>query len=122
MNLLKETLNALSTSGKKEKDVLWVGNATHECDWSAFKILADTDYDSGFGAAEVAQDLLIVGQDWWLERHEYDGSEWWEYKETPKKPQEKILLKALTVEQAEAEGFKVSCGWESLLTLNGLAE
>lgn len=29
---------------------------------------------------------MIVGDDWWMERHEYDGSEWWEFKELPKKP------------------------------------
>ena len=33
---------------------------------------------------QVADDLVVVGDSWWLERHEYDGSEWWEYKEKPK--------------------------------------
>ena len=31
-------------------------------------------------------DLLIVGDDWWLERHEYDGAEWWEFKTLPCEP------------------------------------
>lgn len=26
---------------------------------------------------------MVVGDDWWLERHEYDGSEWWEFKRLP---------------------------------------
>lgn len=39
----------------------------------------DTEYDSGFGGEE------LFGKIWfwdysWLERAEYDGSEWWEYK------------------------------------------
>jgi len=31
-----------------------------------------------------------VGDDWWLERHEYDGSEWWVFQKLPIKPQNKI--------------------------------
>ena len=27
--------------------------------------------------------LKNLGRDFWLERHEYDGSEWWEYKSIP---------------------------------------
>jgi hypothetical protein len=29
--------------------------------------------------------IIVVGKDWWLERHEYDGSEWWEFKTMPDK-------------------------------------
>lgn len=74
------------------------------------------------GSPQVAEDLLIVGDTWCLERHEYDGSEWWEYKELPKEPTETIALKAVTVEQAEQLNFDVSCGWENLLSLNGMGE
>ena len=41
---------------------------------------------NGFGGAEVNENLFVVGADWWLERHEYDGSEWWEFKTLPTKP------------------------------------
>ena len=119
MNLLKDTLEELQQNGKTEADVRWVGNKTHKATWNAFKSVADTEFDGGFGFAKVAQDLLIVGDNWWLERHEYDGSEWWEYKELPKEPIETIDLKALTVDQAEALGYDVSCGWENLLSVNG---
>jgi len=44
------------------------------------------EYDSGYGATKVAKDLVIVGEDWWLERCEYNGSEWWEFKTLPVKP------------------------------------
>jgi hypothetical protein len=30
--------------------------------------------------------LQLVGETFWIERAEYDGSEWWEYKEIPKRP------------------------------------
>jgi hypothetical protein len=31
-------------------------------------------------------DLIIVGDNWWLERKEYDGSEWFEFKKKKKEP------------------------------------
>jgi hypothetical protein len=45
------------------------------------------EYDSGFGGQE------LFGYVWfedgtWLERGEYDGSEWWEHKTCPEIPQE----------------------------------
>ena len=30
-----------------------------------------------------ATDLVLVGDGWWIERCEYDGSEWWEFKTIP---------------------------------------
>lgn len=35
----------------------------------------------------VATDLVLVGDDWWIERAEYDGSEWWEFKSIPVRKQ-----------------------------------
>lgn len=120
-NLLKETLDVLEQINKKETDVKWVGTKTHKTTWEDFKKIADVVYDDGFGSAEVAQDLLVVGKNWWLERGEYDGSEWWDYKEFPKEPTKIIKLRALTVDQAIELGCPISCGWESLLRINGLS-
>lgn len=39
-------------------------------------------YDSGFGCQEVFG-YIVFKDGSWFERHEYDGSEWWEYKEKP---------------------------------------
>ena len=85
-NLKKETLHILREFGKTKKDVRWVGCEQFTIDTDLFWELADRKYDEGYGAAEVAPDLLVVGDDWWLERHEYDGSEWWEFKRLPEKP------------------------------------
>lgn len=94
-NLLKETLSELKDNGKKEKDVKWVGNLKQKTTWDNFKKIANIDYDSGYGGQEVATDLLIVGDNWWMERHEYDGSEWWEFKQLPKEPSETVELKTV---------------------------
>jgi hypothetical protein len=120
-NLLKETLEELEAKGKKESDVKWVGTSTHKTTWEDFKRIADVEYEAGYGAPKVAQDLLIVGENWWLERSEYDGSEWWNYKELPKEPTEIIELKALTVNQADDLGYDVTGGWENLLSINGIS-
>lgn len=92
MNLLNETLEILKENNLEPKDVLWVGNSEVKTDWENFAKIADIDYDSGFGGQEVATDLIVVGQNWWLERHEYDGSEWWEFKQQPKEPETKVTL------------------------------
>jgi hypothetical protein len=85
-NLLKETIEKLKEYDKTPEDVAWVGtiSGTSQCTWEAFTRMANQDYDSGFGGQEVRDPLVIVGKNWWLERHEYDGSEWWEFKQTPK--------------------------------------
>jgi len=92
MNLLQETKNIIKFFGKFQKDVEWVGTQHVFMSWGSFKKWADVDYDNSFGGEVINPDLLVVGEDWWLERHEYDGSEWWEYKEKPEKPLHKQTL------------------------------
>ena len=52
------------------------------------EVARKTNYDSGYGSAEIRGDLVIVGWNWWLERREYDGAEWWELKTMPFIPNE----------------------------------
>lgn len=92
-NLLIETIEILSRHGKELSDVQWVGNTKFHTTWKNFADIANVEYDNGYGCAEVASDLVIVGDTWWLERHEYDGSEWWEFKERPNLPQEEKEFK-----------------------------
>lgn len=89
-NLLKETENILAQNGKTFGDVLWCGTVNEFMSVAKFKELAAISYDDGFGAQEIATDLIVVGKDFWLERHEYDGSEWWEFKTMPVKPKKEF--------------------------------
>ena len=107
MNLKTETLEVLKHHKKSVDSVVWVGCEEFCIPTEDFWKLADREYDDGYGSAEVAPDLLVVGEDWWLERHEYDGSEWWEFKELPKKPFETRKVKSV-----------ISWGWETLEELN----
>jgi hypothetical protein len=46
----------------------------------------DFEYDNGFGGQELFGTIWLMKENTWLERGEYDGSEWWAYKECPKIP------------------------------------
>ena len=85
MNLLNETRDILVSNNKTFDDVLFVGDkATHtKMIVKEFLEHANVEYNDGFGSEEINTDLILVGKDFWLERHEYDGSEWWEYKSMP---------------------------------------
>lgn len=87
VNLKNETLYVLHKHGKKKADVRWVGCEDFKIPLEDFWRQADEEYDNSYGCTEVAQNLLVCGDDWWMERHEYDGSEWWEFKEQPKEPE-----------------------------------
>lgn len=94
-NLKSETLEILKKYNKSYFDIKWVGCRSFKISIEEFWELADRMYDAGYGNAEVAEDLLVVGENWWLERHEYDGAEWWEYKEIPEKPETIISVPTL---------------------------
>ena len=85
-NLLEETISIIAKNGKNLEEINWIGSKDGYIDKELFFKLANVEYYPGFGASEVATDLLIVADNWWLERHEYDGSEWWEFKTSPLKP------------------------------------
>lgn len=93
-NLLEETIKILNDCGKTEDDVLWVGCCEDWASccpdvkntWEWFKSKADFEYDDGYGHEEINMSLVVVGKDFWLERNNYDGSEWWEFKQMPVEP------------------------------------
>ena len=86
-NLLVETLESIKVSGRGAADVAWVGSrdGKYAISWGNFSIIAEaTNYDNGYGGHEIALDLVVVFRDGsWLERGEYDGSEWWAFAATP---------------------------------------
>lgn len=90
-NLLQETVEVLFENNKIPNDVKWVGTREIKFTWDKFAELSNEEYDNGYGGQLVASNLIIVGDNWWLERHEYDGSEWWEFKEMPITPERDIV-------------------------------
>lgn len=87
MNLLTETLNVFARFTKTPEDVKAVISCKCVCTWQEFCILADIEYDAGYGLVEVDPSLTILFKDnTWLYRDTYDGSEWWEYAVVPQVP------------------------------------
>lgn len=84
-NLLDETIEVLKRHNKTHLDVYFVADSLYCATWNDFSDAArNINYDPGYGSVEINPFLKVVGADWWLERHEYDGAEWWEYKTMPK--------------------------------------
>lgn len=83
-NLWEETIEFLKENDKTFEDVLFIQGEDFKVTKENFEIVAKkTNYNAGFGAQHVATDLVLVGDGWWIERSEYDGSEWWEFKTIP---------------------------------------
>lgn len=101
MNLLKETMSVLDRHGKSIGDIVWVGCSDFKISMDQFLDLSNKTYDDGYGTQEVARDLIVCGSDFWLERHEYDGSEWWEFKTLPKEPKETRKVTRVTGDYSE---------------------
>lgn len=97
-NLLKETESVLKEYGKTFKDIIWIGSEDGYISLETFKKLANVEYDDDFGGQEVASDLIIVGDNFYMTRGEYDGSEWWVYHSMDlfKKPKNELKVIRLT--------------------------
>jgi len=119
-NLLQETIEILKSHGKTPDDVLWCGSDSFGWfTWKDFEeIASDAYYDEGFGAQEVAYDLLVVGKDFWLKRREYDGAEDWEFLTLPERPTTYKKPVALTVHQTYEKFGDNRVGWRPLEDLN----
>ena len=114
MNLLQETIKAMNDSGHAPEDVIFIGSekSGHSCSWLEFQAIADAEYHAGYGVQEVADDLIIVfddGSRMW--RHEYDGSECWDYVAPFVAPKETKKITRLIVP-------KSMIGWKSLEAIN----
>lgn len=83
MTLKDETLKCLKQFKRDPSGVRFVLFGDHHCTFDEFLKASDFEYDSGYGTVGIIESLKIVGDDWWLERAEYDGSEWWEFKTVP---------------------------------------
>lgn len=83
--LLEETKAKLKASEVSASDVVGVITEDGWCTWAEFEKISNFYYDSGYGYPEVDMSLKVLGPDWWLERREYDGAEWWEFCRTPTK-------------------------------------
>lgn len=96
INLYEETMKVLKENGKSLNDIKFIRGDDFDITVDNFiEVAKKTDYNAGFGAAEVATDLKIVGEDWFLQRREYVGSEWWEFTTIPTRTNKIVNIKKL---------------------------
>ena len=92
-NLLKETIEVLRVNGKALSDIRWIGSEAGYIDMETFGELANICYENRSWIPVIAIDLMIVGDDWWLERIEYNDYERWDFKTMPTMPTERLKPK-----------------------------
>jgi hypothetical protein len=114
MNLKDETITAIHASGHTPEQIVFIGSESsgHRCTWVEFLILADREYDWGYGSQKVASDLIVVfddGQQLW--RSEFDGSEEWTFSTPFEMPEENHPIRSLFAEDAGMIGW---AGLESI--------
>lgn len=67
--------------GESPDTIVYIGDGVNKCTWEEFRVLANLDYDNGYGEQEIASKLFIVFSDLSaIDRVEYEGSEWWSRK------------------------------------------
>ena len=113
INLLQETLDELKANGKTPDDVRWVGTDDAYFDWQQFTSWGNFSYSNDFGKTEIDLELVVVGDDWWLERSEWGGAEAWHYKTLPTRPKRRWVtspIRAMTFRFDELEANTVVDG------------
>ena len=89
-NVIEELRNELISIDKTDKDILKIYIHLHKGYTDDYKssyvvfekyedIPTDLIYSAGYGGQEL-YGFILFKDGTWLERGEYDGSEWWEYK------------------------------------------
>ena len=121
MNLWLETIEDLRINGKTWEDVLKVGTKNGYIKKELFeKIAKETNYDNGYGASKIANDLVIEGKNFRMVRVEYDGNEWWRFISFECFIGNKELqnIKVLSVEKSNEIFGNEYIGWVNLEDLN----
>ena len=113
-NLYDETVTILERHNKTIADIEYIGSSETKINTDkALELMKGTNYDSGYGSQEIADNLMIKGNDFIMTRGEYDGSEWWEYMDPDT---------SLPQVERDIKSFEANIGWESLEEINGLED
>lgn len=85
INLLKETTHILEQHKKTLNDIeyIYLGDKCIKSKNVDLNELLNFEYDDGYGKVEINTVFRLVGKDFWLERDEEDGSEWWKFETKP---------------------------------------
>ena len=108
-DIIQETKDFMTAHGYSRKDIQWIGGKDFTIPVSDFWDSKPQFYDAGYGWQQVATDLTIVFKDGsWLERDEYDGSEWWQHRICPSMPLRIESAKKFVSDEHEASLAKIN--------------
>jgi len=95
INYADETLYKISSCGYSIADIAWIGTREFTIPIDEFfETARATEYNNGYGGIAIPKDIVIVMRDdSWFERREYDGSEWWTHCYGYSKPKIRLHLK-----------------------------
>lgn len=110
MNALEEIKEVLEENNKTTDNITAIRVTLDKGDWDNIKIytledLKDLHYVRGYGAQELRGFILLDDNDW-LERLEYDGAEWWEYRRNPHLDDDLVDLKKWLKKEDERDERK----------------
>lgn len=110
VNLLKETIDVLHRHNKKLSDITQMCDSEkrvyRDVNEEDLKEFLDMNYNYGHGLVEINPFLTLIGKDFWLERAEYDGREWWEYKALPNFANYSYLLRKNIIKDLAETDFE----------------
>ena len=82
LNKIKFAKIAFEPNFNEFEEFFLPSNRTEEQEKDFINFL-DREYDNDYGAQHLFG-IIVFKDNSWVERHEYDGSEWWETKVVPK--------------------------------------
>jgi len=87
-NLLQTIIDELQMYDKTIADIKWIGCRDYIIDKADFlDIASQHTFILDLPANLVPEDLIIAGEDWWLERFHSEQRENWVFKQYPTRPQ-----------------------------------
>jgi len=99
MDLLKETTEIMDRSNLFIEDIEYINYGddwdskitmgSYDWEWFLEYCKDYTNYDNGYGTPKIGNIEIVFNNGTWLDRGEYDGSEWWDVLSTPERQEDK---------------------------------
>lgn len=99
-NLAEETVSVLKVDGYEPSDISFITLYDEGINIGEFFAYAKrTLYYAGYGHAEIPPFVIMMADNSWYERREYDGKEWWHHVTAPCRPTEWVHIEELATWQ-----------------------
>lgn len=97
MTLLEETIDIIKESGYSESDILYCTSQGFWFSWDNYKHIANIDHKERWSSLDIPSDLVIVGNNFWLERDFSYYNRYFVLKTFPVKPEKYNFLQHIYI-------------------------